>query len=262
MHGSLASSEVAVLVTGVSKRFATKQAVDGVTLSVPRGSFTGLVGPNGAGKTTLLRTITGLQRPDDGTIHVLGTPVWPDPAAVRPLMGVLPDDLHLFERLSGRELLAYVGLVRRIAPAEVERRATQLLDVLGFERSADELVADYSTGMRKKIGLAAALLHAPSILFLDEPFESVDPISVRVLQDVLRAYQRAGGTVVLSSHVMETVERLCAYVAIMDSGRILTSGPIADVLGGETLETVFFAAVGGDQRTSTSLDWFRAEALA
>ena len=264
MHGSLDSppvltiTDAAVVVSGVSKRFDAKQAVDDVTLSVPRGSFTGLVGPNGAGKTTLLRTITGLQRPDTGTITIAGRSVWPDPASVRSLMGVLPDDLHLFERLSGRELLAYVGLVRRIAPDEVERRATQLLEVLGFERSADELVADYSTGMRKKIGLAAALLHAPPILFLDEPFESVDPISVRVLQDVLRAYQQAGGTVVLSSHVMETVERLCAYVAIMDNGRLLTSGPIGDVLGGQRLETVFFAAVGGDQRTATSLDWFRA----
>jgi ABC-2 type transport system ATP-binding protein len=247
-----------VVVAGVSKRFEAKQAVDGVDLTVPRGSFTGLVGPNGAGKTTLLRTITGLQRPDSGTITIAGRSVWPDPAPVRSLMGVLPDDLHLFERLSGRELLAYVGLMRRIAPDEVERRAAQLLEVLGFERSADELVADYSTGMRKKIGLAAALLHAPPILFLDEPFESVDPISVRVLQDVLRAYQQAGGTVVLSSHVMETVERLCAYVAIMDNGKVLTSGPIGDVLGGQRLEAVFFAAVGGDRRTATSLDWFRA----
>lgn len=266
MHGSseidpaaTTAATHAVVVVDVSKRFDAKQAVDRVDLTVPRGSFTGLVGPNGAGKTTLLRTITGLQRPDSGSITVAGLSVWPDPAATRSLMGVLPDDLHLFERLSGRELLAYVGLVRGIAPEEVERRATQLLDVLGFERTADELVADYSTGMRKKIGLAAALLHAPPILFLDEPFESVDPISVRVLQDVLRAYQRAGGTVVLSSHVMETVERLCAYVAIMDSGRVLTSGPIADVLGGQRLEAVFFAAVGGDQRTATSLDWFRAD---
>ena len=258
MHGSEVGSQVAVRIEGVSKRFDTKQAVGDVTLSVPRGSFTGLVGPNGAGKTTLLRTITGLQRPDTGTITIAGRSVWPDPSGVRALMGVLPDDLHLFERLSGRELLAYVGLLRGIAPDEVERRATQLLEVLGFERSADELVADYSTGMRKKIGLAAALLHAPPILFLDEPFESVDPISVRVLQDVLRAYQQAGGTVVLSSHVMETVERLCAYVAIMDNGRLLTSGPISDVLGGQRLETVFFAAVGGDHRTATSLNWFRA----
>ena len=261
MHGPSEldpSAAPAVIVEGVSKRFDTKQAVDDVSLRVPRGSFTGLVGPNGAGKTTLLRTITGLQRPDAGTITIAGRSVWPDPTSVRPLMGVLPDDLHLFERLSGRELLAYVGLIRRIAPDEVERRATQLLEVLGFERSADELVADYSTGMRKKIGLAAALLHAPSILFLDEPFESVDPISVRVLQDVLRAYQQAGGTVVLSSHVMETVERLCAYVAIMDNGRLLTSGPISDVLGGQRLETVFFEAVGGDHRTAPSLDWFRA----
>ena len=252
-------SKPVVSVGGVTKRFDSKLAVDDVHLDVPAGSFFGLDGPNGAGKTTLLRTMTGLQRPDAGAVVIDGADVWPDPAAIRSRIGVLPDDLHLFERLTGRELLAYIGLIRRIEPGEVERRAGQLLDVLGFGASADDLVADYSTGMRKKVGLAAALLHAPPVLFLDEPFESVDPISVRTLQDVLRAYQQAGGTVVLSSHVMDTVERLCEHVAIMDVGRIIAGGPIADVQGGERLEDVFLAAVTDADRSSSSLAWFRAD---
>jgi ABC-2 type transport system ATP-binding protein len=233
----------AVELVNVRKRYGTKDAVDGASLSIHRGTFTGLVGPNGAGKTTMLRVITGLCRPDTGTVHLLGRPVWPDPTGVRQLMGVLPDDLRLFERLSGQELLVYIGLLHGISSDDIVPRAEQLLDVFGFEQSADELVADYSTGMRKKIALAAALIHAPKILFLDEPFESVDPVSVRVLQDVLRSYQEAGGTVVLSSHVMSTVERLCTYVAIVDRGQIVRSGTVAEVADGGRLEQAFFDAV-------------------
>ena len=249
----------AVVLTGLTKSFGEKHAVADVSLVVPRGTFTGLVGPNGAGKTTLLRMVTGLQRPDHGSVTIDGISVWPDPTAIRQMIGVLPDDLHLFERLSGRELLSYIGLLRKLSPNEVRRRSDQLVDVLGFGDKADELVADYSTGMRKKIGLGAALLHAPRILFLDEPFESVDPISVRAIQDVLRAYQEAGGTVVLSSHVMDTVERLCSHVAIMHDGRIVSSGTIDEVSCGASLEDVFFQAVSGTTSPTGSLEWFRKD---
>ena len=247
------------MVAGLSKAFGAKRAVSDVSLIVQRGTFTGLVGPNGAGKTTLLRMVTGLQRPDAGSVSIDGANVWPDPTAIRPIIGVLPDDLHLFERLSGRELLSYIGLLRRLPASEVRRRCDQLVDVLGFGDNADELVADYSTGMRKKIGLGAALLHAPRILFLDEPFESVDPISVRAIQDVLRAYQGAGGTVVLSSHVMDTVERLCSHVAIMHEGCIVSSGTIDQVSCGASLEEVFFQAVSGTTAPTGSLGWFRTD---
>lgn len=255
---SLENDQVfAVEAKGICKRFETKEAVDDVSLRVPIGQFFGLVGPNGAGKTTLLRTLTGLLRPNEGTASVMGDPIWPDPAVARKHMGVLPDDLHLFERLSGRELLAYVGLLRQIAPEEVARRSEQLLSVLGFGASSDALVADYSTGMRKKIGLAAAMIHAPKIVFLDEPFESVDPVSVRVLQDVLRSYQRAGGTVVLSSHVMTTVETLCSNVAIMKGGRIVTTGTVEQVRDGRSLEEVFLETIAGATDVGDrSLDWF------
>ena len=244
----------AVSVSGVSKSFGQREALIDVTFDVPRRVFFGLVGPNGAGKTTLLRAVTGLAGPDRGTVTILGRSVWPDPSTIRACTGALPDDLRLLERLSGRELLAYCGLIRRIDATEVERRTEHLLDVLGFGATADELVADYSTGMRKKIGLAAAMIHAPGVLILDEPFESVDPISVRSLLDVLRAYQRAGGTVILSSHVMDTVEKLCSHVAILHQGRVLSSGPLDEVTNGMGLEDRFIDSVGG-QRSEDDLSW-------
>jgi ABC-2 type transport system ATP-binding protein len=244
----------AVALRGVSKAFGKRDALRGVSFDVPSGVFFGLVGPNGAGKTTLLRAVTGLGQPDSGEVVILGRSVWPDPSAIRTITGSLPDDLRLLERLSGRELLAYCGLLRRIPADEVERRTGHLLDVLGFGAAADELVADYSTGMRKKIGLAAAMIHAPGILILDEPFESVDPISVRSLLDVLRAYQRAGGTVTLSSHVMDTVEKLCSHVAIMHHGELLATGDIDEVTSGKSLEDRFIESVGGE-RSEDDLSW-------
>lgn len=244
----------AVSVQGVAKAFGSRVALSDVSFDVPRGVFFGLVGPNGAGKTTLLRAVMGIAAPDSGTIGILGRSVWPDPAAIRPITGSLPDDLRLLERLSGRELLGYCGLIRKIPPAEVQRRADHLLEILGFAANADELVADYSTGMRKKIGLAAAMMHAPGVLILDEPFESVDPISVRSLLDVLRAYQRAGGTIVLSSHVMDTVEKLCSHVAILHRGEVLAAGDIDFVTTGMRLEDRFIEAVGG-VRPDDDLAW-------
>ncbi len=244
----------AVSVQGVTKSFGSRVALSEATFDVPKGVFFGLVGPNGAGKTTLLRAVTGIASPDSGAIEILGRSVWPDPTAIRPITGSLPDDLRLLERLSGRELLGYCGLIRRIPPAEVQRRAGHLLEILGFGANADELVADYSTGMRKKIGLAAAMIHAPGVLILDEPFESVDPISVRSLLNVLRAYQRAGGTVVLSSHVMDTVEKLCSHVAILHRGEVLAAGDIDLVTTGMRLEDRFIEAVGG-VRQEDDLSW-------
>lgn len=244
----------AVVLEGVSKAFGRRDALTNVSFTVPPGIFFGLVGPNGAGKTTLLRAVTGLGAPDTGDITILGRRVWPDPSNIRAITGSLPDDLRLLERLSGRELLAYCGLIRRIPAPEVERRTGHLLDVLGFGVTADELVADYSTGMRKKIGLAAAMIHAPGVLVLDEPFESVDPISVRSLLDVLRAYQRAGGTVILSSHVMDTVEKLCSHVAIMHRGSILATGDIDEITSGMSLEDRFIESVGGE-RSDDDLSW-------
>jgi ABC-2 type transport system ATP-binding protein len=245
---------LAVSAFGLWKRFDAKEAVRGIGLHVPTGSFFGLVGPNGAGKTTTIRMLVGLLQPDAGSATIAGVPVWPEPRAAKELIGVLPDDLRLFERLSGAELITYLGLMRGIDRAVVDARRQQLLDVLGLADDAGVLVADYSTGMRKKIALAAALLHGPSVLFLDEPFESVDPVSARSITDVLADFRSRGGTVVFSSHVMDTVERLCDHVAIINAGTVVRAGTLAEVRNGRRLEDVFIDEVGAPT-TGQHLDW-------
>ncbi|MBM9505143.1 ABC transporter ATP-binding protein [Actinacidiphila acididurans] len=253
--------EPAVQVRGLWKRFGSQVAVAGVHLELPAGRFIGLVGPNGAGKTTTLSMVTGLLRPDDGTVRVVGHDVWADPVGAKSRIGILPEGLRLFERLSGRELLAYTGRLRGLPGAEVDRRADQLLEVLDLSANRHKLVVDYSTGMRKKIGLAAALLHNPEVLFLDEPFEGVDPVSAQVIRGVLERYTHSGGTVVFSSHVMELVESLCDWVAVMAAGRIVAHGPIAEVRGAApTLQDAFLSLVGAGRRGGEDLDWLGGSA--
>ncbi|WP_433547039.1 ABC transporter ATP-binding protein [Streptomyces sp. CA-294286] len=247
----------AVRVQGLWKRFGEQVAVAGIDLELPAGKFIGLVGPNGAGKTTTLSMVTGLLRPDQGTVEIGGHDVWRDPVRVKSRIGVLPEGLRLFERLSGRELLAYSGRLRGLPGAEVDKRATQLLDVLDLAGSQHKLVVDYSTGMRKKIGLAAALLHNPQVLFLDEPFEGVDPVSAQTIRGVLERYTASGATVIFSSHVMELVESLCDWVAVMAAGRIRAQGTLAQVRGdAPTLQSAFLELVGAQGRDAgESLDW-------
>jgi ABC-2 type transport system ATP-binding protein len=247
---------MAVQIRGLVKRFDSVTAVSGVDLDVRRGCFFGLVGPNGAGKTTTLAMVTGLLRPDAGGARVDGIDVWAQPLSARARMGVLPEGLRLFERLSGRELLHFTGRLRGMPTAEVDQRAGELLSVLGLEGAGDQLVVDYSTGMRKKVALAAALLHNPAVLFLDEPFEAVDPVSARTIREVLRAFTGRGGTVVFSSHVMDLVERICDEVAVMAGGRVLAAGPVDELRAGRPLEEVFVELVGGGIASGESgLDW-------
>ncbi|MFD8058296.1 ABC transporter ATP-binding protein [Streptomyces cyaneofuscatus] len=256
--GGARTAPPAVRVQGLWKRFGEQVAVSGIDLELPAGKFIGLVGPNGAGKTTTLSMVTGLLRPDMGKIEVAGHDVWTDPVAVKSRIGVLPEGLRLFERLSGRELLAYNGRLRGLPGDEVDKRAAQLLDVLDLAGSQHKLVVDYSTGMRKKIGLAAALLHNPEVLFLDEPFEGVDPVSAQTIRGVLERYTRSGATVVFSSHVMELVESLCDWVAVMAAGRIKAQGTLEEVRGdAPSLQNAFLELVGAGGRDTSgdSLDW-------
>ena len=245
----------ALALRGLVKRFDTKLAVAGIDLDVPAGSFFGLLGPNGAGKTTTLSMAVGLLRPDAGQARILGYDVWADPAAAKARIGVLPDGVRLFDRLTGTELLAYHGLLRGMDADVVDQRAAELLDVLALGADNRTLVVDYSAGMKKKIGLACAMLHAPRLLVLDEPFEAVDPVSGALIRDILVRYVRNGGTVIFSSHVMEVVERLCTHIAILADGQIKIVGTTDEVRGGRELEDVFVDVVGGRVATGAELSW-------
>ena len=249
----------AVVVRGLRKQYDQKVAVAGIDLDVPRACFFGLVGPNGAGKTTMIRMLTGLLRPDAGQVWVEGLDVWSNPVAAKARIGVLPDEFRLFDRLTGAQLLEYCGLLRAMPPALVAERASELLHVLGLDDAADTLIVDYSTGMRKKVALASALLHAPEVLFLDEPFEAIDPVSTRTIRTVLERFTDTGNTVVFSSHVMEVVERLCDRVGVVNLGRLIAEGPIDELRGGRRLEDVFVDLVGARESETAALGWLAGD---
>ena len=248
-------SGIAISVEGLHKRFGDKEAVAGIDLAITAGSFAGLVGPNGAGKTTSLSMMTGLLRPDLGRIRIDGVDVWADPPAAKALIGVVPAEARLFERLTGAELLEYAGRLRGIAAEESRSRAAQLLDVLDLVADAKRLVADYSTGMRKKVALGSALIHNPPVLFLDEPLEGVDPVSADVIRRLLTRFVGTGSTVLFSSHVMELVEQVCDHVSIIDKGRIVASGTTDEVRGGKTLHQAFIDLVGSRGNDGEGLSW-------
>ena len=252
--------DAAVATLGLTRLFGEKRAVDGLTLTVRRGEFFGFLGRNGAGKSTTIKMLVGLLRPTAGLAFVGGVNVWDEPLRAKAVMGVLPEQLNLYERLSGRELVEFAGAMYDIPRAEARRRAGALLDALLLGPDADKLVVDYSVGMRKKVALAAALIHRPQALFLDEPFEGVDPVSSRVIRDILRELTTSGVTIFFSSHIMEVVEKLCTRVGVIDDGRLIAEGTVADLRqragGGSdtTLEDVFLELVGAAPREG-SLEW-------
>lgn len=239
-----AGADVLVL-RGVTKRFGSTHAVEGIDLTVPAGTFYGLVGPNGAGKTTTLSIIAGLLEPDRGTVVVGGVDAAAKPLQAKKLMGVLPDRLRTFDRLTGRQLLYYYGVLRRLPAATVESRTADLARAFDLEEALGRSVSDYSAGMLKKVMLAGALIHSPRLLVLDEPFEAVDPVSSAVILDILKTYVAHGGTVILSSHGMELVERVCSRVAVIVAGQVLAEGTIDEVRGELTLEQRFVELAGG-----------------
>lgn len=251
----------AVRLTGLWRRFGAKVAVGGIDLDVPAGSFYGLVGPNGAGKTTTLRMATGLLRPDAGTVLVEGIDLWADPIRAKSLFGVLPDGVRLFDRLSGRQLITYAGLLHGLDRATAVARTDDLLRALDLEQDAATLVVDYSAGMTKKVALAAAMVHAPRLLVLDEPFEAVDPVSAANIREILAAFVASGGTVIVSSHVMDLVQRMCDHVAVVAGGRVLAAGTVDEVRAGSTLEDRFVELVGG-RSAGEGLEWLRTSSAS
>lgn len=244
----------ALAIRGLVKIFGNLVAVANLNLDIPKGSFYGFVGPNGAGKTTTLNMATGLLTPDQGTAYVNGIDVWKDDSAARAQLGVMPDGMRLLDRLSGPDFLVHVGMLRGLDRETARQRAHQLLDTLDLTDAGKKLISDYSAGMTKKISLAAALIHAPSLLVLDEPFEAVDPVSAANIRQILQDFTSRGGTVILSSHVMATVQQLCTHVAVINHGQVLASGTTEEVAAGMSLDERFAQLVGG-VHTSEGLSW-------
>lgn len=245
------AADMAVMAHDLVQVFGQKMAVNHLHLAVKRGEFFGFLGPNGAGKSTTIKMFTGLLRPTAGQTYVGGVNVWQDQLRARSLMGVLPEYLNLYERLSGREFLTFAGHMYGVPKADIQRRSDELLHVLMLTDDANKLVIDYSVGMRKKIALAAALIHRPQVLFLDEPFEGIDPVSSRVIRDILNDLTRHGTTIFFSSHIMEVVERLCTRVGIINQGTLVAEGTLDELrnrASGDgrdaTLEDVFMQVIG------------------
>jgi ABC-2 type transport system ATP-binding protein len=242
----------AIVASGLVKRFRDKVAVDGLSFRVARGRFFGFLGPNGAGKSTTMRMLTGLLRPTAGDAAIEGIRLSDDLLAVKALIGVLPEELPLYERLTGEEYLHFAGRMYNLPRAEVRRRTDELLEFLSLQDERRKLIVDYSQGMKKKAALAAALIHNPRVLFLDEPLNGIDPISGRVVTDLLKRLAQKGVTLFFTSHVLDVVERLCDEVAVIDKGRIVAQGSLHEIreqreVGRDaSLEDVFLKLVAAD----------------
>ena len=251
--------ELAVETRGLTRDFGAFRAVNSVDLAVPSGSFYGFLGPNGAGKSTTIKCLTGLLRPTAGTMRILGMDPLDDPVPVKRRIGVVPEDLALFDRLTADETLTFVAEVHGIDRATAKSRAADLLGLMDLQSAANTLVTDFSHGMRKKLSLATALLPAPRLLFLDEPFEGIDAVASRQIKELLLSFVGRGGTIFLTSHILEIVERLCTHIGVIAQGRLVAQAPISELRaargGGKSLEELFIGLVGGEARPQASFDW-------
>jgi ABC-2 type transport system ATP-binding protein len=245
----------AIVVRNLKKIYGGKAAVDGLNLSVPHGSFFGFLGPNGAGKSTTIRMLTGLAPPTSGEIELLGMRMPEQEMDIKRRMGLVPDESLLFDRLTGLEYLNFVGRMYRLPKGQARARAADLLELFHLEEHGRKLIAEYSKGMRKRVAMAAALIHKPELFLMDEPFEGVDAVGARLMKEILLDLVQHGATIFLTSHVLEVVERLCDRVAIIHEGRIVVEGTIRELRdGSETLEDVFVRVVGAE-RAFERLEW-------
>src|SRR5258707_7180493 len=259
-------TEIAIRTQKLSRKFGDLTAVDGIDLQVAAGQFFGFLGPNGAGKSTTIKILTGLLAPTSGSMQLLGVDFAANPVEVKRQIGVVPEGMGLFERLTGSEYLKFVGRMYGLDRATTLRRSEELLDFMQLADRPKTMIADYSHGMQKKLALAAAVIHGPRILFLDEPFEGVDALAAGALKALLGRMTARGVTIFLTSHVLEIVERLCSHVGIIHQGRLVAQDSIEELragIGGEegrttTLEEIFLSIVGqgGAERPNVEeLSW-------
>jgi len=247
----------AIETIDLRKVYATKPAVDGLNLTVPSGSFFGFLGPNGAGKTTTIRMLTGLAPPTSGTIRLLGLPMPDREIDIKRQIGLVPDESLLFDHLTGPEFLEFSGRMYGVERAGVRERTRELISLFELDGSRQKLITDYSKGMRKRLAMAAALMHRPKLFLLDEPFEGVDAVGARLMKDLLQEQVKRGATIFLTSHVLEVVERLCDRVAIIHEGRIVMDTEMAFLRETkETLEDTFVRVVGME-RPAEALEWLK-----
>jgi ABC-2 type transport system ATP-binding protein len=237
-------AQPAVETVNLVRRFGNFKAVDSINLIVERGRFFGFLGPNGAGKSTTIKMLTGLLAPTSGRVRVLGRDIEAEPMEVKRRIGVVPEDLNLFERLTGAEMLTFSARMYGLEKALIAERTRELLLLMELDEEPKKLIVEYSHGMKKKLSLACALIHRPEILFLDEPFEGIDAIATRTLKDLLSRLTARGLTVFLTSHVLEIIERLCTDIAIISQGKLVASGSLDELRRGIKIE--------GDGHTETS----------
>jgi ABC-2 type transport system ATP-binding protein len=245
----------AIEVQNLRKLYGEKAAVDGLNLTVPRGCFFGFLGPNGAGKTTTIKMLMGLAPPTSGTISLLGLPMPESALEIKQAIGLVPDESLLFDHLTGGEFIEFVGRIYGLDRAVARERSQELMELFELRGNERKLINEYSKGMRKRVAMAAALIHRPQLYLMDEPFEGVDAVGARLMKDILLEQVRHGATIFLTSHVLEVVERLCDRVAIINEGHLVREGSMAELReGSETLEDAFVRAVGVD-RSAETLDW-------
>jgi ABC-2 type transport system ATP-binding protein len=259
-------NDIAIRTEQLTRRFGALTAVDSVDLHVNAGQFFGFLGPNGAGKSTTIKMLTGLLAPTSGRMELLGMDFQQNPIEVKRQIGVVPEGMGLFERLTGSEYLHFVGRMYGLDRATTEKRTVELLEFMQLADREKTLIADYSHGMQKKLALAAAVIHGPRILFLDEPFEGVDALAAGALKALLGRMTERGATIFLTSHVLEIVERLCSHVAIIHQGQLVAQGSLEELRAGihgaagekKTLEQIFLSIVGqsgGEQARLEELTW-------
>jgi len=249
----------AINIQDLHKSYGGFHAVDGLTVRVPQGCFFGFLGPNGAGKTTTIKMLMGLAQPTSGTMQVLGLRMPEQSLEIRRQIGLVPDDTLLFDYLTGAEYLEFVARLYGLPRPLARERGRELLDMFQLQENPRKLIGEYSKGMRKRVAMAAALIHRPRLFLMDEPFEGVDAVGARMMKDILLEQVRHGSTVFLTSHVLEVVERLCDRVAIINRGKVLVEGAMAELRqqaaeSAGSLEDIFVRLVGGE-RYSEKLDW-------